>query len=368
VRIEKITLSDFRNATRVEFAPGPGANVIYGDNAQGKTNILEAIWLFSGARSFRGARDDDFIRFNADSAKLELDFYAKGREQTASITVAVKKKTVLLNGIKQSGQSKLAGEFCCVLFSPDHLLLVKQGPENRRRMIDLSLCQTFPKYADILDAYHKILKQRASLLRDIPRHPALLETLDIWDQSLIEYGAYIIWLRARYIKKLAPLAADVYRGISGEKEQLSLAYRPAIGNVEADFQRADYKETFQRAVKTGRRDDIDAGKTLCGPHRDDIDILIDGVSARAFGSQGQQRSCVLALKLAECGILEERNAEPPVVLLDDVMSELDDSRRSYLLQKFEGMQVIITCCDRTLFTGIGNGRVFHVSEGTLSAE
>lgn len=365
MRIERLRIEGFRNIGDMEFVPCPGANVIYGDNAQGKTNLLEAVWLFSGSRSFRGARDSDFLPFHGERAALELAFYAEEREQTASIVFYKDKKAVQLNEIKQERISSLAGIFCTVVFSPDHLSLIKEGPDKRRRMIDASLCQAYPKYGKILDSYEKTLRQRNRLLKDIPQHAELMPTLEAWDIGLLEYGAYITRMRARYVQKLAELAAEIYDGISLGRERFSAVYQPSFGGGVAGFEKQDFRDALETAIRGSRADDIRLGSTGMGPHRDDIEIQVSGVSARSFGSQGQQRSCVLALKLAECEILQQRCGEPPVVLLDDVMSELDEGRRGFLLNQLTGRQVLITCCDATAFEGLEDGRVFHIHGGAM---
>ncbi|MDL2232552.1 DNA replication/repair protein RecF [Ruminococcaceae bacterium OttesenSCG-928-L11] len=368
MNIQALKLERFRNIRQLEFSPVPGANVIYGDNAQGKTNILEAVWLFTGGKSFRGGKDSDFIRFGEENTSLQLEFSAGGRPQTAAVYLGEGRKNAFLNEIKQPSIGKLMGEFCAVFFSPDHLLLVKQGPEYRRRLIDTSLCQAYPKYAKILDSYQKILRQRASLLRDIPRSASLLDMLDVWDNSLVEYGGYITAVRAGYVKRLAEEAREVYAGISDGRETLGVCYRTSYELGGEPATRQEFTDAYRLAVRRNRGEDIAHGSTMAGPHRDDIDITIDGSSARSFGSQGQQRSCVLALKLAECALLEQRNGEPPVVLLDDVMSELDESRRGYLLNRLEGKQILITCCDVGLFRGLREGAVYHISNGALLEE
>lgn len=362
--IRELRLQNFRNIEALTLFPGKDGNIIFGDNAQGKTNILEAVWLFTGARSFRGTKDSEFIRFGSSLCTLDMRFEGSGRQQTAAIAIGDGKKRVRLNEIKQSGAGKLAGEFCAVFFSPDHLPLVKQGPENRRRMLDTSLCQAYPKYAKILDSYQKILKQRASLLRDIPRNAALLDLLEDWDKSYIDYGSYITAVRAGYVRQLAVHAAEVYAGISNGKEALGVSYYSSAGEADLSSRR-EYRDQLAEAVAKCRGDDIGQGKSTVGPHRDDLLLTINGSSARAFGSQGQQRSCVLALKLAECAILEERNGEPPVVLLDDVMSELDGFRQGFLLNRLREKQIIITCCDSSVFDAIQNGTVFHIENGAL---
>lgn len=363
MRIDGISIRGFRNIAELNLSPSPGVNVIFGDNAQGKTNLVEAIWLFSGAKSFRGSRDAEFIKFGEEYSRLEINFSAAGRSQSATIAVGDDRKTATLNGVKLESQAKLAGEICCVVFSPDDLSLVKQGPEKRRRMIDTSLCQAYPKFIKALDGFQKILKQRNRLLKDLNDHPELLDTLEVWDKNLVDIGSYVASMRARYIKKLAELAAGAYRGISWEKEELSAVYSPGFPLEGDGSDRESVRRQLQEAVLKNRGRDIESGITEQGPHRDDVDIRVNGVSARLYGSQGQQRSCVLALKLAECGILEERNQEPPVILLDDVMSELDHFRRDYLLNRLGGKQVFITCCDASAFATPEGGMVLEMRNG-----
>jgi recF protein len=365
VKVSLLTIHRFRNMAQLVLAPGDGANIILGDNAQGKTNILEAIWLFSGAKSFRGAKDGDYIPFGGQNASLTLDFISNGREQTASIVLEGKKKRVSLNGINRESRAALAGVFCTVIFSPDHLSLIKQGPEHRRRMMDAFLSQVSPKYANVLDSYYRILQQRNTLLKDVGKHAHLLDTLDVWDKSLVEYGSYITTVRAGYVAKLAQKTRAIYAGISGEVERLEIDYCNAANGGWEKLARPHCREAMHQRLKECRREDIKAGMTTVGPHRDDIEILLNGRSARSFGSQGQQRSCVLALKLAECELLEEISGEAPVVLLDDVTSELDQHRRNYLLSHLQGKQVFITCCDDLAFAETEKGRVFRICAGKI---
>ncbi len=365
--VEELRLSGFRNLSDLVLQPHKTVNVISGDNAQGKTNLLEAIWLFTGARSFRGAKDGDYIGFGGELATLELSFFAEGRSQTAQLALSgtSDKKQARLNGIKLDRRSLLSGRFCAVVFSPDHLELVKREPQKRRTLLDTSLCQAYPKYEKVLDSYEKILRQRSFVLKDAQTNSQLLDMLDVWDTSLVEYGGYITWMRLRYTQKLAAYAAEVYEGISGGKESFSARYLSSCGPMPEHPQREDVTALIEEAVKESRGQDIKMGQTGVGPHRDDLEIEVDGKSARSFGSQGQQRSCVLALKLAECRILEEGMKEPPIVLLDDVMSELDEGRRSYLLNHLTGRQIFITCCDDEMIASLNGGRVFQVSGGKV---
>lgn len=366
--IKNLCLENFKNIKSMNLDFSPGTNVIAGDNAQGKTNILEAVWIFSGAKSFRGSKDSEYIKFSEEGARLAISFKDNFRDKTAAVNFFKdNKKEVYLNDIKLTSVSKLAGEFLVVIFSPDHLQLVKEGPSFRRSMIDGFLSQVFPKYMHILESYNKILKQRAVVLQDLQKNYSIIDMLDIWDESLADYGSYIVYTRKEYVKKLFIKAREIYSDISSGKEILSVAYRSSIGDIE-EFNRNEIKDIYFKRIKEKRKDDINAGATLTGPHRDDMEIEIDGVSARSFGSQGQQRSCVLALKLAECGIIKDIRSENPVVLLDDVMSELDENRRHYLLNNIKDKQVIITCCNSEIFKENQNIRRFFIKDGRISGE
>jgi len=371
LRVELLRAEGFRNLTGVAFAPCEDVNVICGHNAQGKTNLLEALWLFTGARSFRGSKESEYIGFGKDTAELSLNFYAHGRAQSSDIRLSGAEKHVYLNGIDISRTAgELSGRFCAAVFSPDHLDIIKSGPKNRRALIDASLCQAYPKYGKVLDSYGKILRQRAFILKDIQEQNQLLDLLDAWDQNLIEYGGYITWMRARYVSKLAAYGAEEYAGISGGREKFSAFYRASCDeNSKLDLGelgRAEITGLLAKAVGGSRKNDIRLAQTNIGPHRDDIEVETGGKSARIYGSQGQQRSCVLALKLAECRILEESLGEPPIVLLDDVMSELDEGRRSYILNCLTGRQVFISCCEAELLGTLRGGRVFCVKSGRLT--
>ena len=366
MKILSLTVSGFRNLGGFDFKPQSGVNIIHGLNAQGKTNLLEAIWLFTGAKSFRAGIARDFIKRDEDFCSLDISFEAGGREQSATLRYSADKRVVELNGIKKDRPSLMAGAFCAVVFSPDHMSLVKYGPEFRRQMIDSSLCQAYPKYMVATENYNRALKQRNTLLKDIPHHSSLIDMLDVWDKHIADYGGYITAIRAGYIKLLAERAQNIYTGISEGREQLSISYAPGFDGYESSFKLSDCRLALAKEIETTRKDDLKSGSTGAGPHRDDLEIEIDRLSARRYGSQGQQRSCILALKLAENEILELRHGEPPVIMLDDVMSELDERRRAYLLNHLEGRQIIITCCDSSSFSGMRSGGVFLMNNGDLT--
>ncbi|MEM1486075.1 DNA replication/repair protein RecF [Oscillospiraceae bacterium PP1C4] len=361
MKLNRIKMTDFRNICSMELELCEHANIIYGDNGQGKTNFIEAIWLFTGAKSFRGAKDRQMVRFDAPKATLEMDFYAAGRDQTASMTIE-SRRSAALNEIPLKSATELAGHFCAVVFSPTHLSLIKNGPQEKRKFIDTSICQIKPKYIHVLSQYTRVLDQRNRLLKDISYETRLFDTLDIWDARLASFAAVLIKTRASFLERLRPFAQGTYAGISGEKEQLDFSY---VSSLECDVS-ADIPTIEQQVLaclQNRRSEDIKMRITNYGPHRDDIEVTLDGNSARVFGSQGQQRSCVLSLKMAECELIRETIGEYPVVLLDDVMSELDISRRDYLLNHLSDRQLIMTCCDKAYFKSLDRGVGVKIQSG-----
>ncbi len=365
MNVTRLGFEQFRNLENGEIFPCDTINVIFGSNAQGKTNLLEAIWLFTGGHSFRGTKDGELPRLvngrNAETAALSMDLFTEGRAQQLQLFFKNGRRSSVINGVEKKTGSALVGKFCAVIFSPEHLLLVKEGPARRRAFIDGALCQAKPAFTKVLANYNKSLLQRNALLKDILRHPELRDTLDIWDERLVLFGTQLTLERIAFCRQLAPRAAEIYAGISKAREHVAFAYAPFHG---ADTQSA-VAAAFLAALRESRETDIRMGFTSAGPHRDDLSIQIDGLSARTYGSQGQQRSIVLALKLAEADILFEKTGERPVILLDDVMSELDVSRRDYLLNHLDGRQVFITCCDPETVRLMERGRGFRVESGAL---
>ena len=367
MRISRLHLEQFRNIESLSVFPCETVNIIYGDNAQGKTNLLEAIWLLSGAKSFRGAKDADLIRFGESRALIESDFFCAGRQQTSKIQLEGK-KTAWLNDIRQDSITAFAGIFTTVVFSPSHLGLVKDGPAGRRKFLDTSICQITPRYIGMIGQYQRILLQRNTLLKDISYASALLDTLDIWDEKLSALGGVIIRMRMEYTRRLQKEAEDIYKGISMERESFSLDYRPFELPVQEGQTQREISSRLLEKMMQNRSEDLRSGSTGIGPHRDDLEISINGRSVRSFGSQGQQRSSVLALKLAESRCIGDILGERPVILLDDVMSELDQNRREYLLNHLTGSQIFITCCDKGYFSRLEGGRVFRMEHGQLEQE
>ena len=366
MKINSVTLNDFRNISEISLFPNDEVNVIYGQNAQGKTNILEAIWLFTGCKSFRGSKDNEFIKFNSEFSKISLDFTDKVRNKKAEIIISDKKK-VFLNGVEKKGTTELIGEFYSVIFSPTHLSLIKDGPDVRRKFLDTAICQLKPKYAKILSSYRKVISERNSLLKDLQYHSELLDVLDILDEQLAKYSSLIISERIKYIDLLSFKSEEIYSGISENKEKLNIKY--LCGKEELEKKDInDIYDLLLNKINFSRKEDILLKSTSVGPHRDDLEIKIDNISARSFGSQGQQRSCALALKLGESEIIKDITGENPVALLDDVMSELDEKRQDYVLNHIKERQVFLTCCDPSQVLRLCKGKSFLIESGKIKEE
>lgn len=362
--IKKLRFENFRNLKNGEITPCEKVNVIYGDNAQGKTNLLEAIWLFCGGHSFRGAKENELIHFEDSFFKLNMDFFSCDRDQSAEIAFNQNKKKIKLNGVDKNSSSYLTEVFSCVVFSPENMTLVKRGPSLRRKFLDGAICQQRIRYAAALAKYNQIINQRNALLKDIYKHKELKDTLPIWDDSLCVTGALILKERMDYIKELKVYAAKFHDDISDSKEKLDIEYVSNAG-VAPDDTIEIITEKLRVAYQKSRNEDYHTGYTNIGPHRDDMDIKINGISAKTYGSQGQQRSAVLSLKLAQAQMLFDKNNERPVILLDDVLSELDPKRQDFLLNKVENYQVFITCCEESNKDQLKNGKVFYIKDGVV---
>lgn len=362
--VKKLRFENFRNLLNNEIIPCEKVNVIYGDNAQGKTNLLEAIWLFCGGHSFRGSKENELVNFEDSFFKLNMDFYSGERDQNAEISFSQNKKKIKLNGVDKNSSSYLTEVFSCVAFSPENMTLIKRGPSLRRKFLDGAICQQRIKYAAALSKYNQIINQRNALLKDIFKHKELKDTLPIWDDSLCITGSIILKERLEYIKSLKVYAQKFHDDISQSKEKLDIEYVSNSDVCENDTIEI-ITEKLRNAYNKSRNEDYHTGYTNIGPHRDDMDIKINGISAKTFGSQGQQRSAVLSLKLAQAQMLFEKNGEKPVILLDDVLSELDTKRQDFLLNKVEGYQVFVTCCEESNKEQLKSGKIFYINNGEV---
>ena len=371
MRLRRLKIENFRNLAAVELTPAEGVNVIYGENAQGKTNLIEAIYLLTGQKSFRPARESDYLRFGSGVARIEADFTCQNREKTAALAFG-NKKLAWLSGV-ECAPSELTGEFLAVVFSPGELALIQEGPAERRSFLDGAISQVMPRYMTTLATMSRILLQRNTLIADMQKsgNTAMMEPLlETWDRSLARAAYSICHARARFLKRLAPPAAEIYESICKRDDQpFSLTYQPSIPAPEgadwAEISPAEGEAHIRAALAAARSEDYKNYCTTIGPHRDNMEVGIAGISARSFGSQGQQRSCALALKLAQCRVMEETLGEAPIILLDDVLSELDRTRRDYFLHGEHPGQVFITCCDRGAARTLGDGAAFRMKEGQL---
>lgn len=362
--VKQIEVKNFRNIQNINIEPCEGVNIIYGKNAQGKTNLLEGMWLFTGCRSFRSSKDNELINFNSTKANLYMDFNAFERDQSASLEISEGRKFIL-NGVKLKSASHIMGEFLAVVFSPEHLSLVKEGPYERRRFLDIAISQLKPKYGITLSQYNKAVAQRNVLLKDVQFHSELYDTLDIWEERIAFFASEIIRQRIGYINKLSSFTDEIYSGLSSGKERLKVEYSQQTVVYGDDKQ--ELYENMKNQLYQSRKNDIITGFTSVGPHRDDLSIKIDGLQARSFGSQGQQRSAALSLKLGEAAVIRNFSGEQPIALLDDVMSELDTSRQNYILNHIRDWQVFITCCDPSAVQNLKFGKSFEIENGKVAS-
>ena len=365
MRIERIALSGFRNYDEETVSFGPDVNVITGVNAQGKTNLLEAVYLLTGAHSFRTRFDKELIGFGCDWASILADVESGGREQTVRLLFRRgQRRQVTVNGAKKTS-SELAGVMTAVLFSPDDLYLIKEGAAARRRLMDTAISQLRPRYAAALTDFNKLYENKTRILKDWREKPALLDTLDEFSDGLARCSATIIRYRASFVERLGELSAPIHRDFSGGREALSLSYRtvstvtdPHAPADEIYYQLCEHQENHRKA-------ELDAGQCLTGAHKDDIEIFINDASARSFASQGQTRTAALSLKLAEREIFKTETGEYPVLLLDDVLSELDAGRQEFVLNRIGGGQTLISCCEDEDISRRTGGKVFTVSAGRI---
>ncbi|MBO5371407.1 MAG: DNA replication/repair protein RecF [Lachnospiraceae bacterium] len=355
--VKSLELNNYRNYETLHINFEKGTNILYGNNAQGKTNILEALYLGGTTKSHKGSKDKEIIRFNQDESHIRI--FVEKQEKQFQIDMHLKKnrsKGIAINRIPIKKASDLFGILNIVFFSPEDLNIIKNGPQERRRFMDAELCQLDKIYLSDLAKYNKILNQRNKLLKDIYYRPDLKDTLPVWDMQLVEYGQKIIIGRQKFISRLNEIVADIHFHISGGKEQLLLSYEPNVDVLE-----------FAQKLECNREKDLKLGQTTAGPHRDDLSFTIKNIDIRKFGSQGQQRTCALSLKLAEIELVKQVINDTPILLLDDVLSELDSNRQNYLLNNICDTQTIITCTglDEFIRNRFHINRVFEVIEGEV---
>ena len=369
--IKSLEIADFRNYENLKIDFSSGTNILYGDNAQGKTNILEAIFISATTKSHKGSKDKEIIRFGKDEGHIRTILEKDNAEYRVDMHLRKNKsKGIAIDGQKIKRASDLIGRLNVVFFSPEDLSIIKNGPSERRRFMDMELCQLDQIYLNSLSKYNKLVVERNKVLKDLFEHPDNSVLLDVQDKQLCEYGSVIIKTREKFIKDLNEIIRPIHEKLTGQKEFLSVYYEP---NVSAD--------EFEKKLRSSRQKDIYTKQTTVGPHKDDFSFIVqkkicesdeygEGIDIRKYGSQGQQRTASLSLKLSEIEIVKKAKKENPVLLLDDVLSELDSNRQNYLLNTIGDIQTIITCTglDEFVNNRFEIDKLFKVTEGTVSSE
>ncbi|MDA8234325.1 MAG: DNA replication/repair protein RecF [Clostridia bacterium] len=363
MHVTKLNLNNFRNYRELSLEFDSHLNIITGPNAQGKTNLLEGLVFASIGKSHRG-RDEDLPTWGSDFFRISVDFFKQERDFKIEIRWQEKKKKILINGVQKKKIGELLGNLNTVLFAPEDLQMVKGGPGERRKFLDLEISQLNPTYYHDLQQFIKILSQRNNLLKQISQGFTSAAMLEIWDQQLVDWGAKIYFKRIEILKKFNPLARLMHRKITNGKETLEIQYISSVGQ-EKETQ-SNYQEVWRNLIEISRKEEIRKGFTIYGPHRDDLRFVVNNIDMRYFGSQGQQRTTALAVKLAELELVKSEIGHYPVLLLDDVMSELDDLRQKYLLQTIqEKIQTFITTTNDRFFEPLGYGKVFNIYQGEI---
>ncbi len=356
--IQSLELSNFRNYESLKTEFSEGTNILYGDNAQGKTNILEALYMLSICKSYRGQRDRDLIRFGQEEAHIRSVIMKDGIDYTVNMHLSRNRtKGIAINGQKLRKASQLVGLLHIVFFSPDDLRIIKDGPSERRRFMDMELCQLDQSYLYNLAHYNKIIDNRNRLLKDIAYDRRLEEMLDVWDAQMVDYGSKITARRKVFMDSVSAIVGDIHASLTGGKEHLTVGYEPNV-----------IPEDFAEKLRKARERDIRQKISTVGPHRDDFSFVDNAIDLRTFGSQGQQRTCALSLKLSEIGLVKQIIGDNPVLMLDDVLSELDSGRQNYLLGSIGGIQTFITCTglDEFVRNRFTIDRLFQIRNGTVA--
>ena len=358
--IKSLELTNYRNYDSLNINFSEGTNILYGNNAQGKTNILESIFLCATTKSHKGSKDKEIIKFGHEESHIRAYIEKNDIQQRIDMHLrSSKTKAIAIDEMKIKKAAELLGLLKVVFFSPEDLSIIKNGPAEIRRFIDMELCQIDNFYLYNLNNYNKIVNQRNVLLKDLYMNPSLRDTINIWNSQLISYGSKVIERRKVFIDQLNEIIRDIHKTLSGGKEDITIVYEPntEIENFEAELIKCTEK-------------DIKLKQTTVGPHRDDISFMVDGIDIRKYGSQGQQRTAALSLKLSEIELIKKITKENPILLLDDVLSELDSNRQNYLLNYIGKMQTIVTCTglDEFINNRFEIDKVFKIEEGKIVSE
>ncbi|MFV0518118.1 MAG: DNA replication/repair protein RecF [Aminipila sp.] len=361
MHITNVELQDFRNYEKIQIEFHPKVNIILGNNAQGKTNLIEAIYLSSLGKSFRTSNDYEMIRFGSKFFRIKIEAEKKTEDICVEMAVSKESKAVKLNGRKIKKISELLENVYIVVFSPEDLKIVKEEPEKRRKFIDRELCQIRPMYFNNISKYKKVLLQRNTMLKENNPKKSLLE---VWNYELAEYGSKIIIQRAEFVKKLDKISSEIHKNITNGKEKLHIQYEanvPSMKTIE------EQKILFLEKLNENIEKDLYRRSTNIGPHRDDLKISVNGIDIRKYGSQGQQRTAALSLKLAEIMLIKEETGEDCILLLDDVLSELDEERQNYLINSLSDIQLFITSAELSekVKSTLPDGKTFYVKQGFI---
>ena len=355
--IKSLEIADYRNYDSLHIDFSSGTNILYGDNAQGKTNILEAIYMSATTKSHKGTKDKDVVNFRKEEAHIRTYLEKEGIETRVDMHLRKNKsKGIAIDGQKIKKAAQLLGLLNVVFFSPEDLSIIKNGPAERRRFVDMELCQLDQFYLYNLNNYNKIVNQRNKLLKDMYFNPSLRDTLNIWDSQLISFGSKIIERRQLFVEQLNEIILEIHRKLSGGRENLVIQYEPDV-----------LIDEYEKKMSLNQERDVKLKQTSTGPHRDDFSFVVGDIDIRKFGSQGQQRTAALSLKLSEIELVKEMTRDNPVLLLDDVLSELDSNRQNYLLSTIGDIQTIITCTglDEFVNNRFEIDKVFHIESGKI---
>ncbi|MDE6995805.1 MAG: DNA replication/repair protein RecF [Lachnospiraceae bacterium] len=355
--IKSLEIADYRNYDSLHIDFSSGTNILYGDNAQGKTNILEAIYMSATTKSHKGTKDKDVVNFRKEEAHIRTYLEKEGIETRVDMHLRKNKsKGIAIDGQKIKKAAQLLGLLNVVFFSPEDLSIIKNGPAERRRFVDMELCQLDQFYLYNLNNYNKIVNQRNKLLKDMYFNPSLRDTLNIWDSQLISFGSKIIERRQLFVEQLNEIILEIHRKLSGGRENLVIQYEPEV-----------LIDEYEKKMSLNQERDVKLKQTSTGPHRDDFSFVVGDIDIRKFGSQGQQRTAALSLKLSEIELVKKMTRDNPVLLLDDVLSELDSNRQNYLLSTIGDIQTIITCTglDEFVNNRFEIDKVFHIESGKI---
>lgn len=365
MKLRRIALDGFRNYTDFTADFSPGVNVIWGENAQGKTNLLEAIGFLSGARSHRARGDKELLSFHRDQGTITAEVTSRGRDFLLEVQLfRGARRRLFVNHVKCKTAAELGGIVQTVLFCPEDLALIKAGAAERRSFLDHAICQLRPRYAEALAQYSKLLEHKTRILRDWEKHPSLLDVLEDFNEAMARAGALVIHYRAHFVRKLAEKAAQIQTEFSGGRETLALHYATVSTVRDPLGPTVELYEDLRRHQDSHAKAERDARSCLSGPHKDDLVARINGQPARQYASQGQTRTAALSLKLAERELFRDDTGQWPILLLDDVLSELDARRQDFVLRRITGGQVILTGCEAP-DGSFPEGRTLHIMQGKL---